>query len=688
MESKNITLHIILQSVMFVFFFQLLTDLLEAIYMLDLLNTSLSLNVLGILALFSPILMVSPAIKRRMSDKPKYNKFQRFTTPQFLKLVLGAIVLLCRLIDPLVSSATRIPIAGIGVGMYLLYFFEQFDQPISLYRERGGQIFGTSLLFANLLLILFRTLNSTLDISMYRYYQVIGWVMVVGAGYLLYRFYTTPVTDMATESPSDSPPDLPRYKGGRVIGLLMGVFSILTLIYFTFESPTVFSRWTEGNYTMIIGLCTFMMAATALLLLVKPGLLQKLTPRILWIWNGAFLVIFLVMILIHRVSFPTDMESLRIVTPTQWYGQIPLVLMLLLSPIIFLDFTMLIQRLFRGQLRFRWLLAGFLSGGLYMVILIFMIIFTQIWGYVEELGSNYMRNMFWLPFLLIILGIFIPMLLTNLPIKKLTPVVSKPNAKIIAGGVLLVLFLGSFVGALLVTANPTPPSTEGVTTLTIMAFNNQMGVNETGDKNYDAQLQLIREIDPDIIGFPESETAKIGTGNSDVMRYFADKLGYYTYYGPTTITGTYGTALLSRYPLFNMSTVFSYSDKDEIGTTQAQIQIGDKIFTLFVCHPAGSDDAKLAHIEAVLYRASGMPNVIAFGDFNWRPNSLLYNMTTAVLEDTWIEKWPTGVEEGQNITKRIDYVFVAPGFTVDDARHILAPESQTDHPVYWATISW
>ncbi len=676
---------------MFVFFFQLLTDLIEAIYMLDLLNTSLDEKVLGILALFSPILLINLAVKRRVLNKPKFKKFQKFqkfTTPKFIQLVFGGIVLICRLLDPLVSTGVRILVAGIGVAMYLIYFFELFDQPIPLYRERGGQILGTALLFSNLLLILFRTLNSTIDISMYKNFQVIGWIMIGIAGYLLIRFYKEPHTSDSADPQSVSPPDLPLYKGCRVILLLIGVFSILTFIYFTFESPTVYTRWTEGNYTMIIGLCTLMMAVTAFILLIKPELLQKLTPRILWGWNGIFLVSFLMMILIHRVSFPTDMNSVRIVYPTQWYGQIPLVLMLLLCPIIYLDFTLLIQRLFQGQLRFRWILVGFLAGGLHMVILIFIIIFTQIWGYVEELGSNYFRNLFWLPFLLIILGFFIPMLLANIPIKKFPPICAKSSSKIMACGILIFLVLGSFIGALLISTPPTPPSSEGIHTLTIMAFNIQMGVNDTGDKNYDAQLRLIQELDPDIIGFPESETAKIGTGNSDVIRYFADKLGYFTYYGPTTITGTYGTALLSRYPLFNMNTIFSYSDQDEIGTTRAQIQVGGKTFTLFVCHPAGSNDAKLAHTNAVLESASGLPNVISFGDFNWRENSTCYNMTTATYEDTWKVKWPSGVEEGLNITKRIDYVFVSPGFTVLDARHIPAPESQTDHPVYWATISW
>jgi len=55
-------------------------------------------------------------------------------------------------------------------------------------------------------------------------------------------------------------------------------------------------------------------------------------------------------------------------------------------------------------------------------------------------------------------------------------------------------------------------------------------------------------------------------------------LGYCSYYGPKTVTGTFGTAILSRYPLWNTHSIFSYSDMDETGTASAEIEAGGEVF--------------------------------------------------------------------------------------------------------------
>jgi len=33
---------------------------------------------------------------------------------------------------------------------------------------------------------------------------------------------------------------------------ILGLFLVLTLVYFAFFSPSVIARWTEGNYTLIV----------------------------------------------------------------------------------------------------------------------------------------------------------------------------------------------------------------------------------------------------------------------------------------------------------------------------------------------------------------------------------------------------------------------------------------------------
>jgi len=71
--------------------------------------------------------------------------------------------------------------------------------------------------------------------------------------------------------------------------------------------------------------------------------------------------------------------------------------------------------------------------------------------------------------------------------------------------------------------------------------------------------------------------------------------------------------------------------------------------------------------------------VILMGDFNFRPDTPQYRLTTAVLDDAWALRWPQGADgEGRQFPERIDHVFVSPGTDVVAARYYTEPES--DHP--------
>lgn len=104
-------------------------------------------------------------------------------------------------------------------------------------------------------------------------------------------------------------------------------------------------------------------------------------------------------------------------------------------------------------------------------------------------------------------------------------------------------------------------------------------------------------------------------------------------------------------------------------------------------HPAGSDEAKLAHIEGLMDRLSSKTNVISMGDFNSRENSIYYNMSVSFLQDVWLTQWPTGVDDNVlDMSDRIDHVFVSLSFTILETRFIT--DSQSDHPALWTEIQF
>jgi endonuclease/exonuclease/phosphatase family metal-dependent hydrolase len=154
---------------------------------------------------------------------------------------------------------------------------------------------------------------------------------------------------------------------------------------------------------------------------------------------------------------------------------------------------------------------------------------------------------------------------------------------------------------------------------------------------------LIKEVDPDIIGIQESDSTRISLGNNDYVLYYANKLGYHTYFGPKTVTGTYGTAILSKYPLENPRSVFSFSDQDEIGTAQAEIKVGDKEFTIFNVHPDGSEEAKMVFAKNLVERAGQKSDVIAIGDYNLRDWEEPYLLIDDHYKNAWMDVYPSGI---------------------------------------------
>ena len=60
-------------------------------------------------------------------------------------------------------------------------------------------------------------------------------------------------------------------------------------------------------------------------------------------------------------------------------------------------------------------------------------------------------------------------------------------------------------------------------TLRVMQYNVQQGCSRTGEKSFRSQLDVIRRIAPDVIGLEETDTARMAGGNSDVVRFLADR---------------------------------------------------------------------------------------------------------------------------------------------------------------------
>jgi endonuclease/exonuclease/phosphatase family metal-dependent hydrolase len=644
----------------FLLFVQSITVFIESIYILELLSTSLDEKVLGVLFLFSPVFLF----------------FFGKRVPRWL--IWGSFILFMvgRGMIPYLDTTGRMVAAGVAsaAGLILLpLLLVTYRKP----NEEGRWLIpAQGLALAVGLSVLLRTLNYTIDPTLTSDYGWLGWLLGFGFGLTLIYFKWEPAED------STQP-----VKG--ITSAAIGLMGLLTIFYFMFSSPGVIARWTEGNYALIITMVSLLSMLWLFISFARPTWLTDIKPNLLLIWNCFFTLAVVGTILAQTISFPAAPDSApMVVTSPTWYEQIPLVLMLLSFPVVFMDFGIFSGLIVKAHPVPRKMAPGFLLGSLVMVVLIFMNIFTNVWGYVEPV-SPFFRNKFWLPFLLV-LGLTTILTYTASRRVDRTAISSADRQNLLVPAMVSgLIFLATFAAALL--TDRIYVEAPGGKSLTIMTYNIQQANDEAGEKSYQDQLALIKLVNPDVIGFQESDSARISLGNNDYIRYYANQLGYHAYFGPKTVTGTYGTAILSKYPLENPRSVFTFSDQDEIGTAEAEITVGGKQFTIFNVHPAGSDKVMLVFATTLVERANQKEDVIAIGDYNLRGWEEPYLLIDAHYKNAWMDAYPSGIDDqGLDMSgeERIDHIFVSPHLQVSDPVYVLPPESRTDHPVHWAQIIW
>jgi endonuclease/exonuclease/phosphatase family metal-dependent hydrolase len=640
-------------ALFFLFFIQMAGTLIQSIYVLDLMNTSLDAKVLGVLFFFTPAVLF----------------FFRRRLPDWVLWTLVGLLFLARGLTPSLPTQGRLVTSGIAAGAALILLPFLFTaKPRNGSSIHMGSLAAAGLALAVGLSVFLRTLDFSIDYSLTPRGAWAGWLLGVGLVTGLTRLEWAPV---------DANP--PKARG--ITPALMGVFLVLTLVYFAFSAPAVIARWTEGIYPVIVALVSLLSLASVYFFVEAPETLDRLSHRVIVLWNVLFTLALTGTLLAGRVSFPTSPDSAPVVigSPAEWQ-QVPLYLMLLLFPVVFIDLRLLFGQIREIKPSPREMVPGLLLGGLALVLLVFMNIFTNVWGYVEPVSTPF-RNQFWLPFFLITGGL--TLIAWRLRPGQTGAAVegSKINWEWLSElGVIFAITVFSVLAG-----SAIHPGDPARTSLVVMTYNIQAGNDASAQSSYDRQLELIRKIDPDILAMQETDTARISMNNNDYVRYFAGKLGYYSYFGPTPLTGTFGTAILSKYPLENRRVVFTYSDSDEVGTTEAVIQVGGRTFHIHDVHPDGSAAAKLAFAQALVERASGEENVIALGDYNLREDASAYQVVAAELTDAWKSLHPDEKGEGKGW---IDHIFISPDLKVKDPTYILPPESATDHPAHWAVIYW
>jgi endonuclease/exonuclease/phosphatase family metal-dependent hydrolase len=651
---KKTLLRVIAFAILFLFVIQSIGTLVESIYILDLMNSNLDEKALGVLFFFAPLLLL-----------PLFKKHAR---P--LVWILFGVLFIARGLTPYLNTTNRLTASGIATAASLSLFFLLITS-----WPAYGRWAPAGLALAVGLSTLIRTAGHGIEFSLTNTGGWVGWVLGLLLGVCL------GLSDLKLE------PATPQTGGKRTLPIL-GIYLILTLVYFSVSAPAVIARWTEGNYTLIVSTVSMFSLGWAWISLNRPALFERISRPLLVALNLLFSLSLTLTLLAQRVSFPATLDSPAVVVGAPTLLQmVPLGLMLLLFPVLFFDLQVFLRQMQTSELPAGSLAPGILLGSFLLILLIFINIFTNVWGYIEPISPIF-RNTYWLTYFLLSGGIS---LLVWLALRSKPAAENEPTSTYswVVSTLLAVIFLTTLVFAL--PSKRVQVDAAGKTSLRTMTFNTQQSNDEFAEKSFEAQLALMRQVSPDILSLQETDSTRISLNNNDYVRYFADGLGYYSYYGPKTPTGTFGTAILSKFPLLNTRTAFMYSDKDETGVAEAEVEVGGQLFTIYDVHPDSSDPAMLAFAQTLIARSKDKSYVIALGDYNLRDYEEPYQLIDSVFTNAWTSVYPSEISpDGVDMSgdNRIDHIFLSRNLSALNPTYILPPKSATDHPVHWTDIVW
>lgn len=658
---ERLEAQIALYALLFLFFIQLITDFVEAIYAFGLLGTAIPPEIIAVLLLFTPLILL--LFGKSISDRQLIG--------------LGLLMLLSRAGGPLLDTRGQMIVSGIGTGAFLLLTPALLRQMAQEGRRLAGSRLGAGLSISVMLSILIRAASSGIGQPRFVWLTLVEWLLLAMAVLLL--------ISKAWRGDDEEPGHPTKAKsvvvagGLEVVRISLGLMAILLLLYFAYASPNVIARWTGVDLRLIQIVMVSALVAFAFLFTGQDRARFILTKRLVWAGNVLFLISLTATILAHQIRFPADPSAYPLYEPTTnpiFY--LPLLASLILFPIILLDFTLLARRLILIGPSTRLLGASFGTASFFLLLLILAQIFTTVYDYIPVVGP-FFRDKFWLVFILP--GVALLMSLGTLKLNG--------DSLRNTGGrrfplLLLILGISTVLATVVTSPNPSPFDGDGAT-LRLLTYNIQQGYDANGQQNFSGQLDLMREIDPDVIGLQESDTNRIAGGNSDLVRYFADELDLYSYYGPKVVPGTFGIALLSKYPIQNPNTFYMYSEGEQTASIVAQITVGGEEINLIVTHLGNG--GPMVQQEAILHEVNALDKVVLMGDFNFRPESDQYQATVSVLNDAWLLKW-RGEASGrtQIPDNRIDHIFVSPAFDIVDAYYLTGPQS--DHPAMVAELDY
>ncbi|MFQ5752204.1 MAG: hypothetical protein ACE5HI_09430, partial [bacterium] len=139
-------------------------------------------------------------------------------------------MLLCRIVEVMLATRSRMIIAGVGVSCFMVLFPSLLSKKAGEKGEYGGLTLGISLTLALSMSILLRAVNSGIDITTHNGFQVIGWILAGVTGILLVvlaKAGTKPDSGSQSINKNFSKTDSRPGNRWKTLGLSQGITAIL-----------------------------------------------------------------------------------------------------------------------------------------------------------------------------------------------------------------------------------------------------------------------------------------------------------------------------------------------------------------------------------------------------------------------------------------------------------------------------
>ncbi|MBO5869227.1 MAG: endonuclease/exonuclease/phosphatase family protein [Clostridia bacterium] len=211
--------------------------------------------------------------------------------------------------------------------------------------------------------------------------------------------------------------------------------------------------------------------------------------------------------------------------------------------------------------------------------------------------------------------------------------------------------------------------------LKIMTFNIQHGRNHnfSGDViDLDAMVQNVREQQPDICGLNEvrkGNNPDHKSGYSDQTAYFAENLGYNSYFANAIIKENYiyGNAILSKTPMLKCEKIMIPDVTERVGNRyesrciiKSEYDFDGNKLTVLNSHFGLGVGEDVNAVDAVISLLDDIEGtVVLMGDFNKTPDHEQIKRLSSVFTDAHLSVGKAELTFPSNAPEmRIDYIFV------------------------------